>query len=391
MEKEAELNILRDLIKIQTPNSNELRVAEYIGKLFDAHGISYYIDKFDDDPTRANLVAEIGEKETDDVLAFAGHQDTVAITDPDDWTHDPFDPVIEGDKLYGRGAADMKSGLAAQIIALIDLADSGVKIPGTLRFIATAGEEYGTPGAWKLNAAGVVKDVSALVIGEPTGGDVIYAHSGSMNYKVVSHGTAVHSSTPELGVNAIKGLNAFINAEDTLFDDAGEDPYLGHVKHSITLISGGDQVNILPDHAELWGNIRPTETFNNDQVIEHLESAIRQLNDSTPFNLELTITHNFLPVETEPDNEFVQLVKTASDNAYAADDRTPKLDTINGATDASVFVTTNDQMPVVIFGADQWDKAHQVNEYTTLSSFYATIDGYEEIAKKYFEVKVAAK
>lgn len=112
MQKDEQLQILKDLIQIQTPNGNELAVSEYIGKLFDRYHVPYKIDRFDDN--RANLVAEIGEGKTDQVLAFEGHQDTVAVSDPDKWEHQPFEPSITDGKLYGRGSADMKSGFGCR-------------------------------------------------------------------------------------------------------------------------------------------------------------------------------------------------------------------------------------------------------------------------------------
>ncbi len=382
MQKDEQLQILKDLIQIQTPNGNELAVSEYIGKLFDRYHIDYRIDRFGNN--RANLIAEIGAGETDRILAFEGHQDTVAVSDPDKWTHDPFQPVITDDgKLYGRGSADMKSGLAAEVISLIELATAKVPISGKIRLIATAGEEYGTPGANRLAADNVAGDVDAMVVGEPTSGQVIYAHSGSLNYQIKSYGKAVHSSIPDKGINAIVGLTKYIDAEAGLFDKAATDPFLGTVKHSVTLIEGGEQVNIIPGYADLYGNVRPTLSFDNDHVIQAIETAVDKINQETDYHLEFSLIHNFHPVETNPKNSFIQLVDQAAHDSYS--DREVKADIINGATDASVFIKNNPKMAVVVLGPDAWKMAHQVNEYTTLTSFYETIQAYQKIAERYFK------
>ncbi len=154
----------------------------------------------------------------------------------------------------------MKSGLAAQVIALIELVESGT-LTGHVRFIATAGEEYGTPGANRLEEAGVAKDLNSLVVGEPTSGNVIYAHSGSYNYRIVSTGQAVHSSEPERGQNALEPLVDFALAERNLFFDVPDDPCLGPLKHSVTIIQGGEQVNTIPDYAELRGEHPPHDAL----------------------------------------------------------------------------------------------------------------------------------
>ncbi|GAY73879.1 ArgE/DapE family deacylase [Lentilactobacillus kosonis] len=379
MEQAEKIDILRHLVEINSVNGNELSISKYISEKLAEHGIGSEIDEFGDN--RANLVAEIGDGTDKRVLAFEGHQDTVALGDETKWTHEPLKFTLVGDQAYGRGTADMKSGLAAQIIALIELTEHHIPITGKLRFIATAGEEYGTPGANRLNEQGIAKDISAMVVGEPTGGEVIFAHSGSLNYQIKSYGKAVHSSTPEQGINAINGIVKYINREASLFDDIKQDEYLGPVKHSVTLIKGGDQVNIIPEYAEIYGNIRPTLKFPNNQVIDRIQQVIAEINETTDYQLEFSLIHNFYPVETNPNNEFIKLVVETAELDYV--DRKSKLSIINGATDASVFIQSNSDMPVVILGPDAWDKAHQVDEFTTLTSFFETINTYEEIAKKY--------
>lgn len=319
MEKAEKIKILQDLVNINTVNGNEIEVAKYLQQLLADHGIKANIDEFGDN--RANLQAEIGNQNAGaKTLVFSGHQDTVSIDDESVWEHSPFEAYIEGDKLYGRGAADMKSGLAAETIALIELHEnSDVDLNGTLRLIVTAGEEYGAQGAYRLNEQHAIDDADALVIGEATDGQVIYAHSGSFNYRIKSSGKAAHSSTPERGVNAIQGLVNYINLEKDLFDDAPEDPYLGKVQHSITVIRGGEQVNTIPAQAVLEGNIRPTESFNNAKVILRIQETIKQLNDLYDAKLELEIIHNFEAVETQKDNDFIQTVQKSAQAAF--DDR----------------------------------------------------------------------
>lgn len=379
MERNERVQVLKDLIQINSANGNEIEVANYLQKLFKEHGIEAKIDAFGD--KRANLTFDLGEG--DKILGITGHMDTVAIGSG--WHHDPFASEIEGDKLYGRGAADMKSGLAAEVIAIIELFESG-KIKGHIRFLATAGEEYGTPGANRLEEAGVVKDLSALLVGEPTGGNIVYAHSGSYNYRITSTGKSVHSSAPERGINAIEGLVDYCLAERTLFDDVGKDPYLGDVKHSVTIINAGDQVNTIPDKAELRGNIRPTRVFNNDQVTARIKEAVKKLNNEQDCQLSFEILNDWWPVASDPESDFVKSVLKDSQEAFAKypDHPTPELRTINGATDASVFVKHHQDLPVIVLGADEWAVAHQVDEFTSISSYLAIIETYKQVIQHYF-------
>ena len=379
MKDTEKVQILKDLIAINSVNGNELEVAQYLLKLLKKYGIESKIDEFGDQ--RANLVAEVGNKASQKILGITGHMDTVAVNEKE-WQYPPFMATIIGDKLYGRGSSDMKSGLAAQIISLIELKEAE-QLPqnGKIRLIITAGEEYGTPGANRLQDQNIAQDLSALLVGEPTGGNIIFAHSGSMNYEVISEGRAFHSSKPENGINAIQGLVEFINREKNLFNDVEKDPYLGELKHSITIIEGGNQINIIPDKASLKGNIRPTAIFPNQKVIERLQTLVNEINQNSDYKLTLNVFQSFQPIATKPENDFVQLALRAAKNNF----KDSKLDIINGATDASVFTLRRPDLPVVVLGPDKWNQAHKTNEYTTLSSYLATIKTYKEIIRDFFK------
>ena len=381
MDQTERTRVLSDLVKINSVNGNELEVANYLRRLFEQHGLTADVQPFGEQ--RANLIVEVGAGKP--ILGITGHMDTVALGDEGKWRHAPLSATIEGDRLYGRGAADMKSGLAAQVIALIELVESGT-LTGHVRFIATAGEEYGTPGANRLEEAGVAKDLDALVVGEPTSGNVIYAHSGSYNYRIVSTGQAVHSSEPERGQNALEPLVDFALAERDLFFDVPDDPCLGPLKHSVTIIQGGEQVNTIPDYAELRGNIRPTLRFDNDHVTARLQAAVDRLNQEGAAHLTLEVLHSWRPVASDPNGDFVKRALQASQEAFAKYPwMTPELGVIHGATDASVFVKHHHDLPVILLGADDWNISHQVNEYTTLSSFEATIEAYKRLILAFFE------
>ncbi|MCT7837638.1 MAG: M20/M25/M40 family metallo-hydrolase, partial [Lactobacillus iners] len=136
MDEKGKLQVLCDLIKINSANGNEIEVAEYLSKLLSQHGLTAKIDAFGN--KRANLLLEVGQGKK--ILGLTGHMDTVSLGDLTKWNTNPLEPTIIGNKLYGRGASDMKSGLAAQAIALIELYNSGELPQGRIRWIVTAGE-----------------------------------------------------------------------------------------------------------------------------------------------------------------------------------------------------------------------------------------------------------
>ena len=134
---EEKIKILSDIVAIKTVNDNEIEVAKYLKKLFDKYGIDSHIDKLS--KTRANLIASIGFGKP--VIGVSGHMDVVDEGNHDEWTYDPFTLTENDGYLYARGAADMKSGLAALAISLIEIKKSDRLKNGTIKFMATVGEE----------------------------------------------------------------------------------------------------------------------------------------------------------------------------------------------------------------------------------------------------------
>jgi Acetylornithine deacetylase/Succinyl-diaminopimelate desuccinylase and related deacylases len=126
MDKQNKIDILTHLVQIDSANDHEKMIADYLEKLLTDHGIT--VKQVETSPGRNNLIAELGEPDATPVFALAGHMDTVSFGNVDDWAHGPLSAEIHGDRLYGRGSADMKGSLAAMVIAMIDLADSKVKI-----------------------------------------------------------------------------------------------------------------------------------------------------------------------------------------------------------------------------------------------------------------------
>lgn len=165
---EAE-RILRDLIQIRTDGNQEEQVADYLINFLKKHGIE--AKKVEFSSNRAGLIAEIGDRKGP-VLGFAGHEDTVDLSDPADWTASPLSGEKIGHRIYGRGSTDMKAGLAAGIIAMINLKELQIPLHGTFRIYATVGEESGEVGAQKMVEQGLADDLTALIIGEPSGAPI---------------------------------------------------------------------------------------------------------------------------------------------------------------------------------------------------------------------------
>lgn len=298
MEENRKLLILKDLVAIKTENNNEIMVARYLKQLCDLAGIFNEILPINDD--RANFVAEIGDGQP--VVVLSGHMDTV-IADPKSWQTDPFELTPKGDRLYGRGATDMKSGLAALVIAMIELKEANVQINGTIRLLATAGEEVGQQGAEILTKEGYMKNVAALVIGEPSGYRIAYANKGELDITLTSKGKAAHSSMPKLGNNAVAHLLAILNRLQAQVQQATANltsPDLGETLFNIDVIHGGEQVNAIPALATAKINIRTIPEFANAKILQIFQDTIAAYNENTAGHIEMTVEMQTSPILGDP-------------------------------------------------------------------------------------------
>lgn len=379
MLRDEQISILQDIIKIKSVNGNEREVALYLQRLLANHGIpSKLIDYAEN---RSNLVAEIGQGER--VLGFTGHMDVVDPGDQDLWTYEPFSAQIEGTKLYGRGSTDMKSGLAAMVIAMIELKEEGAPLEGKIRLLATVGEEVGELGAEQLTKAGYGDDLSGLIIGEPSNYNLIYTHMGSINYTVTSIGKEAHSSMPDQGINAINNLMVFmveINRQMTAITEKYQDEVLGRTIHNLTVINGGNQVNSIPGEATVQGNIRSLPEFDNDQLITILEKTVAQCNQEKDTQLKLVIDYNKIPVKSPKESHLIQTIQSVHQQKTG---ETMPLLGVAGTTDAAEFTKSHHHFDFVVFGPGQPDLPHKVNEYVEIDNYLDMIDTYKLVARQY--------
>lgn len=377
MEKEKRIAILQDVIKIRSVNNNEAEVADYYAKLLQTHGIDS--TKINYQEGRDNLVATIKKGNSKKVLGLSGHMDVVDAGDESQWKFPPYEAVIDDNKLYGRGSTDMKSGLTAMVIAMIELAEEEVSFDGTVKLLATVGEEIGELGAQQLTEAGYADDLTGLLIGEPTKYNLMYAHMGSINYSVISRGKEAHSSMPEQGFNAINHLNEFItrvNKEMATVAENYVNEDLGRTIHNVTVIKGGNQVNSIPSYAELQGNIRSIPNFSNDEVKSLLTTIINELNEGSDYKLELSIDFNKIPVKADKNSALIQAVQDQFEKPLP-------LVTAAGTTDAAEFTKSENTFDFVVFGPGEPTLPHQINEYVEIDNYLDMIDKYKSIIKTY--------
>ncbi len=377
------VSLLQRILQTDTTNppGNELEAAQILDDFFRAHGIETEVDEFLSG--RANLLAKLpGEGRDRPSLMLCGHMDVVPAGGTA-WDVDPFAAELHDGKIYGRGASDMKSGLAAMAVAVANLRQEETTLPGDLLFAATAGEEVDCRGARRFVERGVLEGGGAVVIAEPTRGDVIPAHKGALWVEVTTRGKSAHGSAPETGINAIEHMHCVLGELLQNFRfEVDPDPALGAPTLSVDRIDGGVAVNVVPDECRLQIDIRTVPAQDHGEILQDIERRIDSLRDDLPsLNYEIEVMQERLAVNTPKDERIVQAAERLREETYNSPSSRV------GApyyTDASVLVESYPDLAVVLYGpGDDW-LAHQPNECVDVDSFARSIGFYEQIAARYF-------
>ncbi|PNZ70645.1 ArgE/DapE family deacylase [Staphylococcus croceilyticus] len=405
-EKEK-IQMLADIVEMNTVNDNEIEVARYLKKLFEDHGIQAEIDEVEEN--RVNLIASIGEGSP--VVGISGHMDVVSEGDPEDWDYPPFELTEKDGLLYGRGTSDMKAGLLGLAIAMIDIKESDALPKGTIKFMATAGEEMEQLGSAQLYEKGYMDDVEALIIAEPSEQNLVYAHKGSIDFRITSKGRAAHSSVPVIGHNAIKPLIQFIQNIDEEYErlskelkyekldfthlieriqsqlqqnsELDEDEVkrvISGLVISNTIIHGGNQVNSVPDVATAEFNIRTVPEYDNEKVKELFKKYLEEINKQGG-KLEENMYLDLDPVLTTGDND---LIKTGQQVAKQVFNEDIVASPTVAVTDASNLLRGKDEhFSFLMFGPGT--VPHQVNEHVEKEKYFKFIDYYTELLTTYLK------
>lgn len=375
MDKRKALILLQELLKIKSVNNHEAQVADYIKLLFDQYPAAQ-VTEVNYAPGRSNLVITIHGDQPGKTLGLSGHLDVVSPGDISAWHHPPFAGEMDTDNVYGRGASDMKGGLAALIYVLLDLLAEKRSFAGTIRLFATVGEETGNYGAAQLTRQGFADELDALIVAEPSNLQVEYTHRGVIDYEVSATGKAAHSANPAAGNNAIDQLFRFYEAITTLMAPKTKvDPVLGPLLHNVTQIAGGEQINSIPARARLYGNIRTTPLYPNQPLMAEIEALVAELNQQPENELQLTYHYPESPLPGNPQAPFVQLFRKVATHTLGH-----KVAVVgdSGATDASEFIRAAQKFPVVIFGPGN-DSGHQADEYVAIKDYIAAITIYQQV------------
>ena len=364
-----------------TSRESNLDMIRFVEAYLHRHGVESTLI-FNDEKSKANLVATIGPATSRGGVVLSGHSDVVPV-DGQAWSSDPFRVLERDGRLYGRGTCDMKGFLAVALALVPEFQKCTLRSP--VHIVLTYDEETDCSGAVRLMQALPETGLAprAVIIGEPTEMRIVNAHKGQSTLETVIVGREAHSSAPHLGVNAIDIAVRLIAYLATLAEEIESLPYRmdGAAPPFSTInvgtIRGGRQVNIVPAECRFEWEIRAVPGHDVDDIIErfrrYADSLVGELRGGVPeAAIDTTVTSATAPFVPQADSPAETLVKSlAGANAASA---------AAFGTEAPCFQQAG--MSVVVFGPGSIDQAHKPDEYITLDQVDACVEFMHRLMRR---------
>ena len=355
--------LLRELVRADSRNPSlvpnapgERAVARVLADVLRAWGMKPQI--VDAAPGRPNVIARLGAASGGRSLILNGHLDVVGV---EGMIHEPFAALERDGKLYGRGSADMKGGVAAMCAAAVRAADAGT-LRGEVIITAVADEEWSSIGTKALVESGIRAD--AAIVTEPTRLAIMPAHRGFIWFTITVHGRAAHGSRYDLGVDAIRLAGLLLGELDAL--DAGPlaartHPLLGRASLHASTIEGGLGMSTYPDRCVLRVERRTLPGESPELAREQIEAACARVRARRPeFRADITLDLAQGPSDVAVDAPIVRALEAS----IAAEGGTAGLAGMTAWTDAALL---NDAgIPAICYGPGDIGLAHAAEEYVPL-------------------------
>lgn len=370
--------LLRDLVALPSvnpmgrslsgPNIYEHRVTEYLEHFFRTLGVSY--ERQTIAPLRENIIAwsdpavgGTGVSPAVPTVVFEAHQDTVPT---DNMTIDPFAARIENGRLSGRGACDIKGGMAAMLAAFARVVRDKPKGAARVVMACTVDEEFTFLGVQHLCRFGLRERYSNLlgaVVAEPTQLHIVNSHKGAVRWDLTTIGRSCHSSRPEQGINAIYRMASVLPHLERYAEElraSRSDPRLGPPTLSVGLIAGGTSVNTVPDQCRIEIDRRLLPGEKDTSALEHLHDYLRQhLDPALAFSFSKPRL-SLPPLSAAGSEELASRLGAAIDSVIG----THQVQAVPYGTDAAPLSESG--IPAVVFGPGDIARAHTCDEWVPL-------------------------
>ncbi len=358
------IDTLADLVRVNSVNpaygdgGSEANLAPLVRQFFAQRGI----ETFDQEvfPGRHNVIARLPGKSSRK-LVLEAHMDTVSIKG---MSIPPFEPAIRDGRLYGRGSVDDKAGLAAMMHAMASLKEQDITPECEVWLAAVVDEEFSFRGVVKL-CEGL--QAEAAIVAEPTELRAVIASKGVLRWRIITRGKAAHSSKPHLGNNAINHMSRLVLAleQENQRLAARTHPLLGPATINVGVITGGVQVNLVPDQCaiEIDRRLLPGESAND--VLQHYQQLLDTLKAQHP-SFDAIMEDPPLLVDEALDTPADAGVVRVAQQVLAGLSLNPEPMGVPFGSDASKLARAG--VPTIVFGPGSIDQAHAADEYVEIAA-----------------------
>jgi succinyl-diaminopimelate desuccinylase len=387
-----ELVRIPSVYRPEEADGNEDRVARFVADYLEHEGFEVNVEEVA--PGRPNVWAVWEGERPEKTLLFEAHTDVVTEGRAEDWSHPPFGAEQVGDRIYGRGACDTKGNLAAAIMAVRAIKDSGVSFPGKLILCHPVDEEGMMAGIKAFIERGHAEGVDGAVICEPEENQLCIKQKGALRVEVTVKGKMAHGAMPGSGVNPVTRAARFVVAVEELEreekDRHGEDPFLGYPSLTPTILMGPDcgepQINVIPASAYVALDIRTVPGQSHEEIVRRLEECLSKLEAEDPdFDASLEMIEERPWTETPMDDPLVRSMAAAYE---ALTGEKPRYNGVPGATDGT-FLNTRAGIPIVTTGAGDREIPHHKDEWVSVEELLTTCKLYATTAMYFCHGKEA--
>jgi succinyl-diaminopimelate desuccinylase len=389
IDREELARLAQELVRIpsvyrpEEADGNEARVARFLVDYLEHKGFEVRTEEVA--PGRPNVWAVWEGGRPGKTLLFEAHTDVVTEGRAGDWEYPPFGAERVGDRIYGRGACDTKGNLAAAVVAVGAIKDSGVPFPGKLILCHPVDEEGMMAGIKGFIERGHAEGVDGAVICEPEENQLCVKQKGALRVEVTVHGKMAHGAMPLSGVNPVTRAARFVVAVEELereeIERHGEDPFLGYPSLTPTILLGPDrgepQLNVIPASAYVALDIRTTPAQSHEELVRRLEERLSQLGSEDPdFDASLEVIEERPPTETSMEDPLVRAMAASYGDLTGEE---PRYNGVPGATDGT-YLSTLAGVPIVTTGAGDREIPHHKDEWVSVDELLTTCKLYAATA-----------
>lgn len=412
IKKEELIQLTQDLIRIPSvrrQGQGEQKVALYLTRLLEGIGLDVVIEYVEN--SSPNVIAVLQGESEGPCLMFECHTDVVTEGDPSEWKYGPFEGRLAGNRIYGRGACDTKGNLAAAVMAVQAINQSGIPFKGKILLGILVDEEGMMSGVKHFIRQGWANGVHAAIICEPVDNQLCITQKGALRAELITSGKMSHGAMPLAGLNPIPPMISILEKmkqlEEEEIERLGKNDFLGYPSITPTVlqapVKGEPQLNVVPYQCRALLDIRTIPGQSHEALKKQLEDIVQEeersvnaslqsgpfkeiretlekgLSRGISFQSKLDVFEDRPWTKTSQEERIVQSVSQAIRSITGKE---PTYGGVLGATDGT-FLSAWARIPIVTVGAGKWMIPHQKDEWVSVEDLELTAKIYAASALEF--------